>query len=232
MNETLAKAIKSYSMDAHSGYAGRMHGFSKDTIIGMFSDLLTMYINDKNSSTLREFITVSVAGYEHEGGKIGFNGYKHATVGKPLACEAKPKNVDSNDYEEYRRGERKTFRKLNGGGNFTDYTWARFERDCGENLNMLVSGFVDGKLAYVLEFPFAEESFKKKLRQQLQNHFPNGDESGRFLRSASFDYRDFMDGGRLILVYANDGILRNCEHLFVGGFYKKLAALARAGGRE
>ena len=33
--------------------------------------ILKLYINDKNSSTLREFITTSIAGYKHIGTKIG-----------------------------------------------------------------------------------------------------------------------------------------------------------------
>jgi hypothetical protein len=33
-----------------------------------------MYINDKNSSTIREFLTVTLAGYKHKEGKIGYSG--------------------------------------------------------------------------------------------------------------------------------------------------------------
>ena len=127
MNQNLSDAIKEYSLRPHCDYARLMHGYSKDTLVGMFTGLLTLYINDKNSSTLREFITVILAGYQHEENKIGYNGFKHATAGKSIACEAKPKNVSSSDC-----GERKNVRKLNGGGNFTDYTWKRFEKDSEE----------------------------------------------------------------------------------------------------
>lgn len=225
MNNNLNKAVKSYSLKPHTEYAACMHGFSKDTVIAMFTDLLTLYINDKNSSTLREFITVSAAGYEHQDSKIGYNGYKHDVAGSPIACEAKPKNVSSSEYEEYKQGQRKSFKKLNGGGNFTDYTWARFHKDCGENLHMLVSGFVDGKLIYILEFPFAEDSFKQKLETQLQDHFPNGDETGRFLRSASFDYRDFIEGKGLRVVYCDLNVLEQNKDYVVGNFYNKLCTL-------
>ena len=227
MNQNLSDAIKEYSLRPHCDYARLMHGYSKDTLVGMFTDLLTLYINDKNSSTLREFITVILAGYQHEENKIGYNGFKHATAGKSIACEAKPKNVSSSDFEAHKRGERKSVRKLNGGGNFTDYTWKRFEKDSKENLHMLVSGFVDGKLIYILEFPFSERKFAKHLEGQLQNHFPNGDESGRFLRSASFDYRHFMDGDGLKVVYCKRTLLVEHEKYLSGPFYKKLAALAK-----
>ena len=224
MNDNLAKVVKSYSLFTHAKYAQKMHDFSKDTVISTFTDLLTMYINDKNSSTLREFITVSLAGYEHSNSKIGFNGYKHSTAGAPVACEAKPKNVSSDEYEEYQAGERSSFRKLNGGGNFTDYTWARYERDKTENLNMLVSGFIDGRLIYILEFPFLEESFTCRLETQLQDHFPDGDESGRFLRSAHFDYRHFIDSKNLKIIHGDADILKKAKSFMVAGFYGKLMA--------
>lgn len=148
MNQELANVIKIYSTGTHKELSNCLIGKSKDTLIAILVDLLTMYINDKNSSTIREFITVTLAGYKHKEGKIGYNGFKQDTFipGKTIMCEAKPKNVDTN---------LKSLRKLNGGGNFTDYTFGRLKRDrIEENLNMLISGFIDGKLIYILEFPF------------------------------------------------------------------------------
>jgi hypothetical protein len=148
MNQELANVIKIYSTGTHKELSNCLIGKSKDTLIAILVDLLTMYINDKNSSTIREFITVTLAGYKHKEGKIGYNGFKQDTFipGKTIMCEAKPKNVDTN---------LKSLRKLNGGGNFTDYTFGRLKRDrIEENPNMLISGFIDGKLIYILEFPF------------------------------------------------------------------------------
>ena len=118
MNATLSKIIKSYSTDKHSKYISELHNLSKDRLIAIFTDLLTTYINDKNSSTLREYLTVSIAGYTHSINKIGYNGFKHNTVGKAISCEAKPRNFYSQDFKDYQRGKRKSIRKLNGGGNF------------------------------------------------------------------------------------------------------------------
>ncbi len=221
MNETLAKILKTYSMESHQAYATQIHGLSKDAIIALFTDLLTTYINDKNSSTLREFITVSTAGYKHNTNKIGFNGFKHTTTGKSIACEAKPKNIASQDLEDYKAGVRRTFHKLRGNGNFTDYTWARFNKDKKENLNMLVSGFVDGKLIYLLEFPFSTNSFTNKLETQLQKQFPNGDKVNEYLRSASFAYKDFIDSKELKTIYCSSN-LENYQDFIVRDFYQKL----------
>ncbi len=97
MNQELANVIKIYSTGSHSELSNYLLGKSKDTLIGMLVDLLTMYINDKNSSTIREFITVTLAGYTHKEEKIGYNGFKQDAFipGKTIKCEAKPKNVDT-----------------------------------------------------------------------------------------------------------------------------------------
>ncbi|MCM1225262.1 MAG: hypothetical protein NC548_63505 [Lachnospiraceae bacterium] len=162
--------------------------------MAVFSDILTMYINDKNSSSIREFPTVSLAGYTHNAKKIGFNGYRQEALGDTINCEAKPKNIESLAFLEYKEGKRKTKpAKLNGGGNFTDYTWARLKRDSEAKLNMLTSGFVDGRLFFVLEFGFNHPKFIAHLQKQLKAKFPNGDESGFYLRSASFSFSDYKE---------------------------------------
>jgi hypothetical protein len=194
MNQELATALKIYSTKSHEELTDHLVGKSKDNLIGMLVDLITMYINDKNSSTIREFITVTLAGYEHEGKKIGYNGYKHDTYGKMLRCEAKPKNCDTNSEHIY---------KLRGAGNFSDYTFARLEKDIQQdNLNMLVSGFVDGKLIYIIEFPFKCPDFADNLREQLLKRFPKGqDITNEYLRSAGFDYRSFIRFKEQKIVY-------------------------------
>jgi hypothetical protein len=97
MNQELANVIKIYSTGSHQELNNYLLGKSKDTIIGILLDLLTMYINDKNSSTIREFITVTLAGYTHKEGKIGYNGFRQDVFmpGRTIKCEAKPqKNID------------------------------------------------------------------------------------------------------------------------------------------
>jgi len=157
MNKELSEVLKIYSTQPHIEFTNRLINSSKETVVSLFTDILTMYINDKNSSTIREYITVVMSGYTHSEGKIGFNGFKQNSIigGKSIACEAKPKNFNTEDLISYNNGLRKTKpAKLNGGGNFSDYTFARLEKDKKENPHMLISGFVDGKLLFILEFPF------------------------------------------------------------------------------
>ncbi len=209
MNQELANVIKIYSTGTHQELSNYLIGKSKDTLIGILVDLVTMYINDKNSSTIREYITVTLAGYIHKERKIGYNGFKQDTFipGKTVKCEAKPKNFDTEEFEKYKRGERKTCpAKLNGGGNFTDYTPARLKKDVKEkDLNMLVSGFVDGKLIYIIEFPFSYSKFVRNLYTKLQKWQSKlvGSRTikGQFLRSADFDYKDYIDCPNLRIVY-------------------------------
>lgn len=223
MNQELANVIKIYSIGSHQELSSYLVGKSKDTLIGILLDLLTMYINDKNSSTIREFITVVLAGYEHVEKKIGYNGFKQDAFisGKTIKCEAKPKNVNTN---------LRPLRKLNGGGNFTDYTFRRLEKDKKEkDLNMLISGFVDGKLIYILEFPFNYSKFTKHLEEQLLHRFKEGkDITGQFLRSANFDYKHFIGYANLKLHYIlKKDKLKGYKPYIVKGFYEFLEKKAK-----
>jgi hypothetical protein len=55
MNKNLQDGIKTYSTKWHKDFNSKLLGMSKDDLIALFADLLTIYINDKNSSTIREF---------------------------------------------------------------------------------------------------------------------------------------------------------------------------------
>ena len=151
MNRDLQELVRKYATEAHTSVGAFLHGKSKDNLIGILMDLLTNYFTDKNSSALREHVIVSLCGYQVSREKIGYNGYRQDAIsGEPVYCEAKPKNINTGDARP---------RKLDGGGNFTDYTWARFEKNKKANPEMIVGGFVDGRLLYVLRFPFNTPKF-------------------------------------------------------------------------
>lgn len=226
MNQELANAIKIYSTGLHNELSNYLLNKSKDTLIGMFVDLLTMYINDKNSSTIREFITVSIAGYKHKEGKIGYNGFKQSTYisGGIIQCEAKPKNIYTCSMP---------IRKLNGGGNFTDYTFKRLERDKKEkDLNILISGFIDGKLIYILEFPFKYSEFINHLENQLakfENKLKDGRKTvGQFLRSANFDYKHYINCPNVKIIFLLEkSKLKEYKKYIVKDFYEFLEKKAK-----
>lgn len=223
MNNELSEVIKTYATKPHKDFSGLLLDKSKDQLISLLSSLLTIYINDRNSSTIREFITVSMAGYAHQDTKIGYNGFKQSTEigGKTIACEAKPQNLNTAD-----NLKRKNPRKLNGGGNFTDYTHKRLKKDLNETLlHMLVGGFVDGELIYILEFPFSYIDFVKNLQKQLKRRFPSGDKSGQFLRSASFSFEHYKNYKNLRKIYLKKQSLEANKQHFTKNFYNFLLSL-------
>ncbi|MBU1046148.1 hypothetical protein KJ616_03470 [Patescibacteria group bacterium] len=210
MNNELYEVIKTYTTQSHKELDSLLLDKSKDQLIALLNGLVTIYINDRNSSLLREYVTVSLAGYVPTDTKISYNGFKQSTQigGETIACEAKPQNLNTED-----NSKRKNPRHLNGGGNFTDYTHKRLAKDKKGNLNMLISGFVDGELIYVLEFPFNCPSFVKRLKIQLMKRFPNGDKSGEFLRSANFTFEHYKNCKGLKVVYLAKGKLeKNKKH--------------------
>ena len=177
MNKDLIALISTYGTKSHTDVLNLLNDKSKSNLVSMLLDLITQYFNDKNSSTLREFLVVTLSGFEPLTQKIGYNGYRHLSITNATQyCEAKPKNITTD----------KTNKKLNGGGNFTDYSWQKFDRHKKENPLMLIAGFIDGKLIYIFSFNFNCNSFVNRIEDQLQNNFPNGDETGKYLRSASF----------------------------------------------
>ncbi len=212
MNSDLIEVITTYATKSHGDLNALLSGKSKDNITSILVDLLTTYYNDKNSSTLREFVLVSLSGFEQNLGKIGYNGYKHESIGsKTKYCEAKPKNVNTNDPKP---------KKLNGGGNFTDYTWARLEKDKSSNPTMLVGGFIDGRLIYIFKFPFNSKDFVDRLEHQLKNKFPDGDVSGYFLRSASFGLKHYKSIANLdVEVFVKEQDLPKYENSITKGLY-------------
>jgi len=88
---------------------------------------------------------------------------------------------------------------------------------------MLVSGFIDGELIYVLEFPFRCRNFVKNLHRQLNRRFPRGDRSNEFLRSATFSFEHYKNCGRLRFVYLNRNSLGSKKKHLTGKFFDFLA---------
>lgn len=205
MNADLAQIVSYYTTRPHKDLNDLLLEKSKDNLIAVLTDLLTAYINDNNSSSLREFITVSIAGYNHNPNKLGYNGYKQSTsIGaKPVACEAKPKNIKTQGYEL-----KKSKAKLDGGGGFNDYTIDRLRKDVKENPNILSSGFVDGQLLYILEFPF------RAIAGRLGVRLPKKRIKGTYLRTAGFNFSHYKRAKNLKVIYVDkQAIGKNLKYL-------------------
>jgi hypothetical protein len=187
----------------------------------MLTDLLTAYINDRNSSSLREFVTVSIAGYQHHDAKLGYNGFKQSTGigGKPIACEAKPKNIQT---DKWGQG---TYRpKLEAGGSFNDYTDERLQKDLHENPNILASGFIDGNLQYIIEFPFS--SLKERFEALIEKRWGvNTRKTGEYIRGASFNFSHIKNSPAMKVIYVNKDAAKNNEQYFQKDLFNYLLSL-------
>jgi len=169
-----------------------------DTRDVLLFQLISEIANDSNSSKLREDITKWLVGLEASDGKHGYDDDFH-----PI--EVKPKNFTG-----------KT--KLNGGGQFTDFTWARDAKYSRDNVIMLISGFQYGKILFIVEFKY--ESIRNKIRKHLERILPTGDLINRYVRSASFSYLDWAQTP-FTVKYLSPYIMHH-KYCITTGLYKLL----------
>lgn len=195
MNQTLNTLVTVYATRDHAAVRACLEGMPRERLIAVVIDLLTDYFNDKNSSTLREWITATLCGYEHDPSKLGYDGSRRNGRGGVQYCEVKPRNcITSPD------GGAKPV--LSGGGSFNGYTHKRFEKDRKENPTLLMSGFVDGRLIYILEAPFNTPGIVKSVGEKMRRLLPDGDAPSRYvIGGASFAFDDYKDSPDLKVRY-------------------------------
>jgi len=94
------------------------------------------------------------------------------------------------------------------------------------------SDFIDGKLIYIIEFPFNCPDFVANLEKQIKRWQGklSGSKSirGQFLRSATFDYRHFINCPKLKIIFLLDKKeLSKCKNYIANGFYEFLIKAAK-----
>ena len=141
--------------------------------------------NDVNSSSVREEMTGKMADYEPTPGKHGYD----ATTKRGRSVEIKPKNFNMSNPKS----------KLNGSGNFTDFTWKREQKYSDDNVLMCVSAFCCGILLFIVEFDYNTEHFRNKIRTLVKRSLPNGDVVRRFCRSAGFTYMSWKQSSPVVV---------------------------------
>lgn len=197
LKENTLKFILKYSTtDNTKEELNKMH---KEDIANLLLDLLDTYLNDKNSSTLRELIPLVMLGAEPSQEKLGYNG-----LIQNRKIEVKPQNIDTSEK-----------RKLDGGGSFNDYTPERFKSHENDNPLILSAGYIEGKLIYILEFGF--DCIKNKLKEQLERRFPKEQrEAGQYLRSAYFSFKDYKkcENLRVLFIRMTTLSTKNSKELF------------------
>lgn len=196
MKEELLNLIVSYSKGE----------LSKETIIKthgeMLMDLLELYINDTNSSTLREAITCKVVGIESTGKKKGYDS-------KLTNEEVKPRNVQT--------GGKKT---LDAWGNYSDLTHRRHNKYINDKVIIHISGFVDGLLMYVLKIKY--EDLGTYFQSMLDRDLPEGDQKNKYVRTAYFTFNNIKDMPSLEIEFLRSNI-NEFETFFQKDFFNYLS---------
>lgn len=159
---------------------------------GNLSELIDMYFNDKNSSTLRQMVSCELAGLKTNPNKLGYD-----SVG--TNDEIKPQNTQSKS------------KKLNGGGNYTDLTHKRHEKYVLDDVKIHSSGFVNGQLIFMIKIPYVElqSHFKNILNEKL----PNGDEKNRYVRTAQFSYTHYKNCQNVEVEFVREDIYTFKEYI-------------------
>lgn len=173
-------------------------------------ELLDIYMNDKNSSTMRELITTILAGYDPIPGKMGRDAIDTQT-GKEKEC--KPKNFNGTSPQ---RGE----------GCFNDYTRKRFIQDLNDDLDIVGSLFVNGKCAFVIEYNIS--AIKDKLDKQIHDKCEVNNNS--YVRSASWSYDSYINHDSFIMHYIDKSVIEENPKCMVKPFRNAILAHAVLNG--
>jgi hypothetical protein len=162
-------------------------------------ELFKMYISDPNSSTIREAISVLIAGYDPLYGKHGRDAIDPVN-GK--SKEAKPKSY--------------TGKPTNGSGCFNDYTRSRLEKDIADGLDLVHSFFIGERVAYVVEFNISAVS--PKLEKQI---VLNCEQRGfQYVRSASWTYLDWIHHPSMRIHYIDWKVIDSTPRCINRNMYK------------
>ena len=158
-----------------------------------YKEIFVAYLSDKNSSTLREALTLKMLGYDKIELKHGADG-KHPKTGKFVEVKPQYAHIDKN-------GKQK---KLGGGGTFNDIHYDKV-KGC-KGWDIVCSGFAEDKLVYIIRFPFNHLApvLKKFIDKKIEknNNKKKGKTQGRF--STMFGYNKYIDCPDLEIIYFNE----------------------------
>jgi hypothetical protein len=98
---------------------------------------------------------------------------------------------------------------------------ALYNLNVSDNVKMLVSGFLDGKVLFVISFNYNSPEFVKEVERHLIKHLPDGDITSRYVRSVKFNYKHFMTSDSLKIEYLVPE-LSKFESKFTKPFYSSI----------
>ena len=174
-------------------------------------NLLILTLNDKNGSSLKERVVISHLGIKsRENTKHGADGWM--PDGRPV--EYKP--------ETYYEGLESSC--LTGGANFNDLTVKKHKEHITTNLLMIVAGFYEENLLYLLKFPYRviAPSVEDRMTNTIKENQGRSDgKSSRITPRFSFaDYRNYRDVERVFLrknIFCFSNSMNNALRDYIGG---------------
>jgi len=184
--------------------------YSKENKLGkILYDLADIICNDKNSSMAREYSTLKECNYSQNESKMDYDGYD--LDNNPV--EAKPQNY-------YTNTSSKNPRKLNGSGSFNDYTWERYDKTKEDNPTVLFSGFIDGKLLYILSVKYNDID---NIKTSLEKEFPNRvRKKGHYLRCIKISYNNYKNASSFEIKYIDKEKLKEYNRYISNDLYQRL----------
>jgi len=180
---------------------------TNDELLEMLYESSVLIANDKNSSMVREYATLKECNYTQNTNKLDYDGYNSENI----PVEVKPANFYTDNPKS---------KKLNGHGSFNDYTWERYDRDYEKNPEVLFSGFVDGKLIFILSVRYRDiNGIKEKLEKRFPNRVRN---VGEFLRTIQLSYKNYKDAESLQIKYSDKEKIKKYKKCINKKLYDKL----------
>lgn len=149
--------------------------------------LFPQYVEDKNSSTIREEIVLSHLGYIKEDKKHGPDGFHPE---RKCYVEVKPMfaHLDENGKQNY----------LTGGGTFNDLTFEKLEKVKDDDL--VCAGFAEDKIIYIVRFPYKHilPYLSEKLKENIAKNLKRQG-------TISFGYNLYKDCDQLEILHLDIG---------------------------
>lgn len=145
------------------------------------------YVQDKNSSSIREEVTLYHLGYQKLDNKHGADGY-HPDTKKYV--EVKPQYLHPN-----KKGK---FGKLTGGGTFNDLTIDKIKMLEKEDWDILCSGFADDKMIFIARF--SANDITNYLFDKLNKII----KKPKRRKSVSFGYNQYKDASNLKILWLDE----------------------------
>lgn len=187
MNKSQLKTIKNYSQGLIS------IDQLKESVGDFGTNILLEYLNDKNSSNLRQIVVCETIGLVNNINKMGYDSHNSND-------EIKPKNLSSLQKK-----------RLDAGGNYSDLTWKRHYKYIEDNVHIHVAGFIDGNLIFIIKFPYRDLSLH--FERLLRIKFPNGDKKGYYLRTAAFSFHTIKNSANLQIEFIRKDLHAYVNHI-------------------